>query len=153
MDLEFFSIYPLIWTELIAALGAGVVIGMERQMMGKPAGMRTSVMICLSAYLFVAISKSMYSDYLRVVGQVVTGVGFLGGGVILSREGVVSGITTASIIWMLAAVGTVIGLGFPAVGVKAAIVAVIALLALGLVEKRHKPFQRGIHKKRKRQGF
>ena len=149
MSIDLFSIHPLIWTELLAALGAGVLIGMERQLMGKPAGLRTSAMICLSAYLFVAISKSMYSDYLRVVGQVVTGVGFLGGGVILSREGIVSGITTASIIWMLAAVGTVIGLGFPSVGVKAAIVAMIALLALGLVEKRHKPFQRGIHKKRK----
>jgi len=140
------SIAPLTWVGVFAVIFSGVIIGMERQILGKPAGMKTSVLITMSTYLFVAISIYMGTDYLRVVGQVVTGVGFLGGGVILSREGVIQGMTSASVIWILSAIGVIIGLGYPLIGVKLAVLMVLVLYGLGFIERKTPFLQRGVHR-------
>jgi len=102
------------WLRVGAGVLCGATIGVERQLRGKPAGIRTSILICLGTEVFVATSVALagpQSDPTRVLGQVVTGIGFLGGGVILAREGLVMGVTSASVIWMLAAIGSLIGLG------------------------------------------
>jgi putative Mg2+ transporter-C (MgtC) family protein len=79
------------------------------------------------------------------LGQVVTGVGFLGAGVILAREGVVTGVTTAAVIWVLAAIGATIGLGQFAAAVTLAVVTVAILVGVELLEVRFGWLRRGAH--------
>ena len=88
-------------------------IGVERQLRGKAAGIRTSILICLGTSIFVSLGASMgdQADPTRVLAQVVSGIGFVGGGVILAREGLIIGVTSAAVIWVLAALGALIGLG------------------------------------------
>ncbi len=106
--------YREFWLRVGTSLLCGGAIGLERQLRGKASGVRTSILICLGTSLFVALGAGAASDRgdpSRVLGQVVTGIGFLGAGVILTREGRVLGVTTASMIWMMAAIGGLIGLG------------------------------------------
>ena len=147
---ELFSIAPLSWTGVLCALLAGVVVGTERQMLGKPVGIRTSALICLGTYAFVVISFAVaneHTDNSRVIGQVVTGIGFLGAGVMFNREGIVLGVTSAAAIWMLAAIGVLIGAGHEIIGVKLAILAVLILVGVDLMEKSFRVLRRGVHRK------
>jgi len=92
----------------------GSAIGIERQLRQHPAGLRTNALVCVGAALFVSLSRLMdhESSPTRIAAQVVSGIGFLGGGVIL-REGLsVRGMTTAATLWCSAAVGTLAGAGF-----------------------------------------
>lgn len=146
--MELLSISPLSWFDLGIAMISGILIGSERQYCGKPAGMRTSALICLSTYLFVAVTQSLEGDQLRVVGQIITGVGFLGGGVIISKEGVVQGMTSASVIWILAAIGAVIGLGYPLIGIKITVVTLIILWGLNYLERHVRALRKGVHRSR-----
>ena len=102
------------WLHLGTAVLCGGVIGVERQLRGKAAGIRTSILICLGTSIFVSLGASLGSDQAdptRVLAQVVSGIGFVGGGVILAREGLIIGVTSAAVIWVLAALGALIGLG------------------------------------------
>ena len=103
------------WIPVAVSVGCGLVIGLERQLRGKVVGVRTSILVCMSTALFVQLGQSLAgpaADPSRVVGQVVTGVGFLGAGVILARGTQLIGVTTAAVIWMLAAIGSTIGFGY-----------------------------------------
>jgi len=95
------------------ALLCGLIIGLERQWRQHPAGLRTNALISLGSCLFASLSTLVVdSSPTRVAGQIVTGVGFLAGGVIL-RDGLsVKGLTTAATVWCTAAVGTLTGCGF-----------------------------------------
>jgi putative Mg2+ transporter-C (MgtC) family protein len=98
-----------------AALLMGVALGLERQFRGHPAGLRTNALVCVGAALFVSLSRLMNDEGspTRVASYIVSGIGFLGGGVIL-REGLtVRGMNTAATLWCTAAVGTLAGAGFP----------------------------------------
>ena len=103
---------PLELDGILTSLLCGLIIGLERQLSGKPAGIRTSSLICLGTYIFVATGGLFIdnTDPSRIVGQVITGIGFIGAGVILSREGIVVGVTSAAVIWVLAGIGVLIGL-------------------------------------------
>ena len=84
------DVKPLSWAELGTSLLCGFIIGLERQLRGKPAGIRTSLLIVMGTYVFIAVSMSVNStmtDPSRIIGQVITGVGFLGAGVMLARDG------------------------------------------------------------------
>ncbi len=108
---------PEYWTHVAVAVACGAAIGLERQWRGKPAGIRTSSLICLGAASFVRLSIDVVgdgysgSDATRVLGQVVVGVGFLGGGVIMNRGAEVVGLTSAAVIWILAGIGAAAGMG------------------------------------------
>jgi putative Mg2+ transporter-C (MgtC) family protein len=144
------DISPLTWEAILCCFLVGVIIGLERQLRGKPMGMRTSALICIGTYIFVAISRQVATgaaDPTRTIGQVITGIGFLGGGVILAREGAIIGVTSASAIWILAAIGVVIGVGFPWLGVKLAILTVAILAGVDLLEHRFEFLQRGVHRR------
>jgi putative Mg2+ transporter-C (MgtC) family protein len=144
------DIHPLTWEGLLCCFLSGVIIGLERQLRGKPVGVRTSALICTGTYVFVAMTRFVSTDVTdpsRIVGQVVTGIGFLGAGVILTRQGAVVGVTSASAIWVLAAIGSTIGLGFAWLGVKLAILAVIILVGVDAMENRFEALQRGVHQK------
>lgn len=128
---------PVFWFRLGTAILCGGIIGLERQLRGKAAGIRTSILICLGTELFVSLGASFGGervDPTRVLAQVVTGIGFLGGGVILAREGLVVGVTSAAVIWVLAALGSLIGMGYLAAAIVLTLVTVGLLLGVELLE-------------------
>jgi putative Mg2+ transporter-C (MgtC) family protein len=128
---------PAFWFRLGAAVLCGGIIGLERQLRGKAAGIRTSILICLGTEIFVSLGASFGGervDPTRVLAQVVTGIGFLGGGVILAREGLLVGVTSAAVIWVLAALGCLIGLGYLAAAIILTLVTVGLLLGVELLE-------------------
>lgn len=149
-DSPWISVDPLSWIALFACLISGGIIGLERQWQGKPIGIRTSVLIVVGTYIFVAIGLVVVNpttDPTRVIGQVITGIGFLGAGVMLNRDGMVVGATSAASIWVLAAIGVVIGTGSPFLGVKLAIIAVAILVGINALEVRCEWLQRGMHRR------
>jgi putative Mg2+ transporter-C (MgtC) family protein len=144
-----FSVHPFAWTELGTALLCGFIIGLERQLRGKPAGIRTSILIVIGTYVFIAASMSVNSnmtDPSRIIGQVITGVGFLGAGVMLARDGMVLGVTSASTIWVLAAIGVCIGIGQDVVAIKLAVLVVTVLVGIDLLENSSSAMRRGVHR-------
>ncbi|MEP6688506.1 MAG: MgtC/SapB family protein [Gemmatimonadales bacterium] len=125
------------WQHLGTAILCGGIIGIERQLRGKAAGIRTSILICLGTAIFVALGSSLdpeQADPTRVLAQVVSGIGFLGGGVILSRKGLITGVTSAAVIWVLAALGSMIGLGHLRAAMVVTLVALGVLLGVELLE-------------------
>lgn len=104
------------WAEMaltVVAILAGGYVGWEREQHEKPAGFRTLILVCLGAAVFTMASSAFHDGDGRIAAQIVTGVGFLGGGVIMhGRNNLVSGTTTAATIWVVAAVGVVAGAGF-----------------------------------------
>ncbi|HUV63332.1 MAG TPA: MgtC/SapB family protein [Sedimentisphaerales bacterium] len=143
------DISPFNWLELLSAMIAGTVVGLERQLSGKPIGIRTSILICISTYAFTTfcgINNEPTLD-LRIIGQIITGIGFLGAGVILTRGGIVIGVTSAACIWILAAIGITIGTNHPATGIKLSLLAVIILTGVDTAEKRIKSLRKGLHEK------
>lgn len=145
---DLLSIHPLDWSAIGAAIVCGSIVGFERQIRGKPVGIRTSSLIVLGTYVFVAISTFTANDLVdssRIIGQVVTGIGFLGAGVMLAKEGVVVGVTSAATIWALAAIGTVIPLASEATAIKLSLVVVGILYGVDLLEDYSSSLTRGVH--------
>lgn len=144
------SIAPYQWHSLGTALFCGAIIGLERQLRGKPVGIRTASLIVLGTYLFLATTFLITSpnlDESRVIGQVITGIGFLGAGVMMSRDGMVHGVTSAACIWMLASLGVVIATGHDLVAIKMAILVVIILVGVDFLEDHTSKLTRGVHAK------
>ncbi len=125
------------WLLIGVAVLCGAIVGLERELRGKPIGMRTCVLICLGTTIFVRVGLGLtgeHGDSTRVVGQVVTGVGFLGAGVILARGEMVTGVTTASVVWLIAAIGTLIGVGNFLGATVVSLVAVAILVGFEWIE-------------------
>src|SRR5262245_12494018 len=94
--------------QLLLATLLGGAIGMEREISGKPAGLRTNILICVGATLFTVLSVQMSGargDPGRIAAQVLTGVGFIGAGTILHARGSVTGLSRAATIWLVASIG------------------------------------------------
>jgi putative Mg2+ transporter-C (MgtC) family protein len=132
-----------VFMKLTVATFCGALLGLEREYADKPAGLRTNIFICVGSALFTLASiiawemftgASPPSDPMRVAAQVVTGVGFLGAGVIFKSEERITGITTASTIWFVAAIGMMIAIGFPLLGFLISLAATGLLFALGRAE-------------------
>lgn len=144
------SIEPFTWTHIGTAILCGTIIGLERQLRGKPVGIRTSSLIVIGTYIFIVISMEVSNssaDPSRIIGQIVTGIGFLGAGVMLARDGVVVGVTSAATIWALAAVGTIIPIVGDATAIKLSFVVVVILVGVDLLEEYSTAFTRGVHSK------
>jgi len=120
---------------------AGFLIGYERGSRGIRAGVRTNTMVCLGAMLFALISNNVDPhSATRIAAGVVTGIGFLGAGIIMHQKGNVQGLTTAATIWMSAAIGLAIGFGWY-------LVAVMATLLSFLILKMPHIGERGVRRK------
>jgi putative Mg2+ transporter-C (MgtC) family protein len=124
---------------LLAALAVGALIGYERERVGKAAGLRTHMLVSMGTALFVisALEYGMGEDAVsRVIQGLVTGIGFLGAGVIMKiqEEREIRGLTTAAGVWMTAAASVAIGLGQIGFGLIAAVLAWIVLAALSKLE-------------------
>ena len=117
---------------LIIALIIGIIIGLERQMKKKPAGLRTNMLVCFASTLLVLVpieigAAEQNLDILgKIISGIITGVGFIGGGTIL-RESEVKGLTSAATIWMTSALGITVGCGLWQLGLAGAIVTWIIL--------------------------
>jgi putative Mg2+ transporter-C (MgtC) family protein len=124
---------------LLVALACGGFIGLERETRGKPAGIKTAMLICFGSAAFVQSGAHLLSpqvDATRVLGQVITGIGFLGAGAIITQQGQVRGLTTAATIWVTAAVGVALGLGWYVRGIAWTIICVALLQIVGFVERK-----------------
>lgn len=127
--------------QLAVAVLCGGIVGIERQLRGKAIGIRTGILICLATQVFVRLSITLNDsdvDPTRVIGQVVTGVGFLGAGVILARGGAITGVTSAAVVWMLAAIGSTIGIGRPLEGLVLSFLVVGVLIGVRMLESAFK---------------
>jgi len=124
-------------SRLLMAGGLGAALGLEREYRQKPAGLRTNILIALGAALFTMVSITIVQDRSsadRIAAQIVTGIGFLGGGAILRGRGSVHGMTTAATIWVNAAIGMAAGSGQFAIAAAAATMSLIVLSVLGPIE-------------------
>lgn len=132
----------------LASIFCGAIIGLERQIRGKPVGIRTSILICMSTMAFIQLGllfDGRGGDGTRVLGQVVTGVGFLGAGVIMTRNGAIEGVTSASAVWLLAAVGAAIAFGQLRFGVLLCVIAVTVLIGVEWLERAFQWLRQGVH--------
>ena len=144
------TIEPYDWLAVGTALFCSSIIGLERQLRGKPVGIRTSALITLGTYLFLTTSYQLGGNVVdpsRVVGQVITGIGFLGAGVMMAKDGAVVGVTSAATIWVLASIGVIISSGYLLVAIKLSILVVVILYGVDILEDRSKAFSRGVHER------
>lgn len=140
-----------LWLKIAMASACGFVLGLERQLRGKPVGIRTSTLVCLGTMSFIHLSLLQGSqpgeDSARILGQVVTGIGFLGAGVIFTQGGLVNGVTSAAVIWILAALGSAIGFGHYDMALAICLVSVSVLVGVEYLESAMAALQRGVHAK------
>lgn len=126
---------------LLFALAVGGVLGLQREIEGKPAGMRTNMLMCLGACLLMILSveisrvRDLPVDPTRIAAQVMTGIGFLGAGAILKARLTVTGLTSAATIWFVAAMGLVIGWGAYLLAGLGTVLVLIVLGVTGRFEK------------------
>lgn len=130
------SLLPEDLIKLLLALLVGGLIGAEREFRDKAAGFRTLIFICLGAALFTIFSAKIGGpdDATRIAANIVSGVGFLGAGVIMRDTGRVVGLTTAAMIWLTAALGMGIGGGYYALSLGAAGLVLLVLLVFPTLE-------------------
>ncbi len=135
--LQFFG--PKVFYSVIA----GGIIGLERELKNKAAGMKTNILICLGSALFTSVSilistslaqTGHYGDPARIAAQIVSGIGFLGGGAIIQSGGTVLGLTTAATIWVVAAIGVLIGIGYPEIAFFCSVSTVVILVLTNIFE-------------------
>jgi putative Mg2+ transporter-C (MgtC) family protein len=131
---------------ILAAAALGGLLGLEREISDQPAGFRTHILVSLGAALFTLVgaygvdeffaerSPGVGFDPTRVAAQVVTGIGFLGAGAIIRQGMNVRGLTTAASLWVTAAIGTAVGLGYWTGAITVALVTFVALFGLKRVE-------------------
>ncbi|MDT8301537.1 MAG: MgtC/SapB family protein [Sedimentisphaerales bacterium] len=132
----------MLWQEdvfnILLATFLGAAIGLERELSGKSAGLRTNLLICLGAAIFTIISKRMTvgdGSTSRIAAQIVTGVGFLGAGALIQDRRGVHGLTTAATIWLVASIGMGCGAGFRELAVVSTLIAIIVLAGLSKLAK------------------
>lgn len=134
-----------IFVKLLLAALAGGLVGFEREKHGRPAGLRTNLLVSLGSCVMMIVSETFFFKYAaygaestlrldpgRVAAQIVTGVGFLGAGVILKEGASVRGLTTAASLWAVAGLGMAFGMGFYTLG---ALATILVLISLSLLKK------------------
>jgi putative Mg2+ transporter-C (MgtC) family protein len=120
---------------LLLAVAFGALVGIERELTHKPAGLRTHMLVSLGACLFTVVSVSFAVDPARIAAGIVAGIGFIGAGTIWAEKDKVKGITTAASLWATAAIGLTAGIGdYPLAAVVTVLVVII--LASGSVLRR-----------------
>jgi len=131
---------------LVAAAFCGLVIGLERELRAKEAGVRTHFLVCFGSALFMVVSVYGFldtgkmvgelgirgADQARIAAQIVSGIGFIGAGTIMVNRGNITGLTTAAGLWVVAGIGMAIGCGLYVIGVVATVFVLVGLELLRL---------------------
>jgi len=135
-----------ILVRLLVAVLLGGLIGLEREQSNHAAGLRTNILVCLGSCLLMLLSIYGFSEFVnegnvrmdpaRLAAQVITGIGFLGAGVILFTGKTITGLTTAATLWVVSAIGLAVGAGFVYASIFSTVMVLIILWALNKVEKR-----------------
>ena len=123
---------------LLLAVGLGGLIGFEREAHGRPAGLRTHILVCLGSALFTIVSEAymgMNSDPSRIAAQIVSGIGFLGAGTIIRQGSIVRGLTTAASLWTTAAIGMAAASRGSGLVYLSVVAALIVFATLGLITR------------------
>lgn len=145
---SFMGSYELAITiKLVLAALAGGLVGLEREKHGRPAGMRTNILVAVGACTMMIISEAFYLKYgivggettvridpARTAAQIVTGIGFLGAGVIVKEGATVRGLTTAASLWAVAGLGMAFGMGFFSLGAISTVLIIISLIFLSKLD-------------------
>jgi putative Mg2+ transporter-C (MgtC) family protein len=134
---------------ILVAAALGGIVGIERELRDQPAGFRTHMLVSMGACLFTLVgafgfqaftggtdTHRVQADLTRVASQVVVGIGFLGGGTILRHGGNIRGLTTAASLWITAAIGLAVAMGYFFAATAVSLLAVFALAGLKPIEKR-----------------
>ena len=147
-DSTLFGSYELaIFVKIILAVIAGGIIGLEREKHGRPAGLRTHLLVAAGSCLMMIVSEAFFLKYGdlpgsgvvrldpgRAAAQIITGIGFLGAGVIIKEGFIVRGLTTAACLWMVSGIGMAFGMGLISAGIIGTLVALFSLIALKKLE-------------------
>ena len=133
---------------LVISLIGGFVIGAERELTNKWAGLRTHILVCLGACVFTLLSLHGFpphanpvggasvGDPARIAAQIVTGIGFIGGGTVLRQGLTIQGLTTAATLWICAAIGMAAGCGKFSLSLTTTFISIIALVLIRIIERR-----------------
>ena len=146
------TIHIMPWTEMAIRLGcavlAGTLVGMEREHHGRAAGLRTNILVCVAAAMAMILSEMLFMqaaavtssgwrpDPARLAAGILTGIGFLGAGVIMKEGRVVRGVTTAAALWFTTVLGLTFGGGLYVLGFAGLTVAILTLFSLPFLEHR-----------------
>jgi putative Mg2+ transporter-C (MgtC) family protein len=141
---------------MLVSTALGTVVGWERQIGRKPAGLRTHVLVCLGSTLFVLLTRHaadqaaelsghLSIDPTRIIHGVITGVGFLGAGSIIRQEGNVHGLTTAASVWIVAAIGVAVGVHAYPLALTGTVLALVVLEGFRLLERFLSPDSEHVH--------
>ncbi|OFZ20999.1 MAG: hypothetical protein A2X94_06600 [Bdellovibrionales bacterium GWB1_55_8] len=142
-ELSLFDLFRAVAPKIAFAVLCGGVIGLERELKSKPAGIKTNILICVGAMLYtwisILISRSasdvgQWGDPARVAAQIVSGIGFLCGGAIIQSRGTVLGLTTAATIWVVAAIGIAIGVERLDIALFSTVSVLVVLVVINLFE-------------------
>lgn len=142
---NFWQLTQFFAPKIFFSIVCGGLIGLERELKNKPAGIKTNILICIGSALYTSVSVLMsmahtdhgyYGDPARLAAQIVSGIGFLGGGAIIQSRGTVLGLTTAATIWVVAAIGVCIGIGHGDMAVMSSITVVLVLVVISIFEDR-----------------
>jgi putative Mg2+ transporter-C (MgtC) family protein len=135
---------------ILLAVAFGSAIGLEREIRGKSAGLRTNILICLGAAVFTIISIKMAAgqndSITRIAAQIVTGIGFLGAGAIIRDRGGIHGLTTAATIWLVASIGMACGAGLHALAAVSTFIAIVVLIGLAQLDDYIERYRKKINK-------
>jgi len=130
--------------KLLLAIALGGIIGLEREASQKPAGLRTHILISVSAAMMMLLPQLMLAgkdsagaETIRVAAAVITGMGFIGAGTIIQSQGTVHGLTTASTLWTVAGLGLVVGAGYYLIAILFSLLVVAALVLFRRIEETH----------------
>ena len=123
---------------MLVAVILGGVIGLERELHRKAAGLRTNILICMGAALFVLVARGFQDENAatRIIQGVITGVGFIGAGALIHSQLNVHGLTTAATIWLVTGIGVACGMRLYEIAVGATVLALIILVALNPLDKK-----------------
>lgn len=143
--MELLTSYIPLFLQLLIAMALGMLIGVERTLAHKTAGLRTYGLVSLGSCLFVVTALAVGAQFgisgdaaMRVVAGIITGIGFLGAGTIILREDTAVGLTTAAGLWVTAGIGTAVGFGLNEIAISATILTLVALTIFWFVEQRVK---------------
>lgn len=143
---NFLQLFQFFAPKIGFAVLCGGLIGLERELKNKHAGIKTNILICLGSALYTSVSLLMSSalyeaagyqgDPSRIAAQIVPGIGFLGAGAIIQSRGGVMGLTTAATIWIVGAIGICIGIGHTDIAVLSSVTVIVVLVGTTFFEDR-----------------
>ena len=153
---QFFANNGDIIIKLVVSVGLGMLIGAERLLVHKEAGMKTHALVSMGSAIFVIISEMMAAKYAgigsfdptRVASQIIVGIGFLGAGSIVFKESRLLGLTTAGGLWVTAGIGMASGFGFFDLAIMSTILVLFIFIVMNILEKPIRKISEGIDQPR-----